>query len=103
MVELPRQPPELHDLPAELLRARVRERLTGRREFPGDLRIGPFPPEVTARIRALFPANPTPAHAARVAFLRSCSVKSFLRMRINFGVTSTNSSSLMTSSENSSS
>lgn len=48
------------------------------------------------------PANPTPAHAARVAFLRSCSVKSFLRMRINFGVTSTNSSSLMTSSENSS-
>jgi hypothetical protein len=37
-----------------------------------------------------------------VAFLRSCSVKSFLRMRINFGVTSINSSSLMTSSENSS-
>ena len=52
---------ELHELSAELLRARVRERLAGRREFPGDLRIGPFPPEVTARIRPLFPAQPTPA------------------------------------------
>jgi 8-oxo-dGTP pyrophosphatase MutT (NUDIX family) len=52
---------ELHELPTDLLRARVRERLAGRREFPGDLRIGPFPPEVTARIRPLFPASPTRA------------------------------------------
>jgi 8-oxo-dGTP pyrophosphatase MutT (NUDIX family) len=51
----------LHELTAEHLRARVRERLSGRRDYPGDLRIGPFPPEVTARIRALFPAQPTPA------------------------------------------
>lgn len=61
MADGPRDCRELHELPAELLRARVRERLTGRRDFPGDLRIGPFPPDVTARIRALFPPAPTPA------------------------------------------
>lgn len=52
---------ELHELPAELLRHRLRERLGGRPEFPGEPRIGPFPPEVTARMRPLLPARPTPA------------------------------------------
>jgi len=53
--------PQLHELSIELLRARVRERMTGRRDFGGELRIGPFPPEVTARIRPFFPVAPTPA------------------------------------------
>ncbi len=51
----------LHELSVAQLRARVRERLSGRRDYGGELRIGPFPPEVTARIRPLFPPRPTPA------------------------------------------
>ena len=37
-------------------------------------------------------------YAARLAFFRSCSLRNFLRMRIDLGVTSTSSSSLMNSS-----
>ena len=41
--------------------ADVRRRLAMRPPDPDEVRIGPFPPGVTARIRHLFPARPAPA------------------------------------------
>lgn len=51
----------LHELSGEELRERVRARLAAACWPAGELRIGPFPPAVTARIRHLFPESPRPA------------------------------------------
>jgi 8-oxo-dGTP pyrophosphatase MutT (NUDIX family) len=48
----------LHQLATAELRELVRRRLTGSRPEDADLRIGPFPPSVNARILHLFPAAP---------------------------------------------
>jgi len=51
----------LHRLSGAELRERVRARLAAARWPSNEVRIGPFPPAVTARIRHLFPASPRPA------------------------------------------
>lgn len=61
MTPTPPAVPLLHELPGEALRERIRARLAARRWAESELRIGPFPPSVTARIRHLFPASPRPA------------------------------------------
>src|SRR5690606_7350823 len=64
------------------------------RDHARDQRLQPFPP---GGVRP--PAREQrAAHAARLARLRSTSVRIFLRSRIAFGVTSTSSSSSMNSS-----
>jgi 8-oxo-dGTP pyrophosphatase MutT (NUDIX family) len=52
---------ELHELTTRELRERLRERLPARVPVPADVRIGPFPEDVTARIRHAFPTSPCPA------------------------------------------
>lgn len=52
---------DLHQLTTGELRERIRQRLPGRRPCPEDVRIGPFPEAVTARIRHAFPRSPRPA------------------------------------------
>jgi 8-oxo-dGTP pyrophosphatase MutT (NUDIX family) len=52
---------ELHRLPAEEFRELVLRRLAGSRPQAGDLRIGPFPAAVSARIRGFFPVRLRPA------------------------------------------
>ena len=52
---------DLHELTTSELRERLRERLPARPPAPTDVRIGPFPDEVTARIRHAFPESPCPA------------------------------------------
>ncbi len=52
---------DLHELTTRELRERLRERLPARVPVPTDVRIGPFPEDVTARIRHAFPTSPCPA------------------------------------------
>jgi 8-oxo-dGTP pyrophosphatase MutT (NUDIX family) len=54
-------PEGLHRLAAGPLLELVRCRLGALRPGDADLRIGPFPPAVNARIRHMFPASPRPA------------------------------------------
>lgn len=51
----------LHRLAAPELLGLVRRRLSGRGREVAEVRIGPFPAAVTARIRHRFPADPKPA------------------------------------------
>jgi 8-oxo-dGTP pyrophosphatase MutT (NUDIX family) len=52
---------ELHSLPPAEFRELVLRRLSDCRPAAGDLRIGPFPAAVTARIRRFFPERLRPA------------------------------------------
>ena len=52
---------DLHELTTAELRERIRSRLPARTPAPEEVRIGPFPEAVTARIRHAFPAQPRPA------------------------------------------
>lgn len=58
---IPVRPYGLHALSTPELRERVRQRLAGREHRELEVRIGPFPPAVTERIRSRFPAVPRPA------------------------------------------
>ena len=58
---IPVRPFGLHALSTPELRERVRQRLAGREHRDADVRIGPFPPAVTERIRQRFPAVSRPA------------------------------------------
>ena len=52
---------DLHELTTAELRQRLRERLPARAPVPNEVRIGPFPEAVTARIRHAFPPRPRAA------------------------------------------
>lgn len=52
---------DLHTLSTPALRELVRRRLAGREHLELDVRIGPFPPAVTERIRHRFPVVTRPA------------------------------------------
>jgi len=52
---------DLHELTTGELRDRLRQCLPARRPSPDDVRIGPFPEAVTARIRHAFPERPCAA------------------------------------------
>lgn len=58
---IPARPRDIHQLSTTELRERLRQRLYGNRLASGEMRIGPFPPGVTARIRHAFPLRPRPA------------------------------------------
>jgi 8-oxo-dGTP pyrophosphatase MutT (NUDIX family) len=58
---MPARPTEVHRLSTGDLRELVQRRLRGRVPTAAELRIGPFPPGVTARIRHAFPDSPRPA------------------------------------------
>ena len=66
---IPVRPFGLHTLSTPELRERLRQRLAGREHREPDVRIGPFPPAVTERIRHRFPVVPRPAASwmARIA------------------------------------
>ena len=51
----------IHELTTCELRQRLRDRLPARAPLPADVRIGPFPEAVTARIRHAFPVSHCPA------------------------------------------
>lgn len=57
----PTRHPGLHTLATAELRALVRHRFGAAAAGAGDVRIGPFPPSVSARIRPWFPVAPRPA------------------------------------------